>query len=52
MTLPLAQYMEQATVTDEAIQAYFDKNKERLVNPEQVHLQWIELTQEKIAEGL
>jgi len=52
VTLPLAQYMERATVTDAAIQAYFDKNKERLLNPEQVRVQWIELKLAQLAEGL
>ena len=52
VTLPLSRYLEQAVVSEEAVSEYFDKNRANLVNPEQVQLQWIELTQEKIAGDL
>jgi peptidyl-prolyl cis-trans isomerase D len=35
-----------------AIQDYFEKNKDRFVNPEQVQLQFIELKLAQIAEGI
>ena len=51
VVLPLAQYASRVAVDDAAIQDYFDKNRERLVNPEQVQLQFIEMKLAQIAEG-
>lgn len=50
--LPLAKYAAQATVDDAAIGEYFEKNKERLVNPEQARVQYIELKLAHIAENI
>lgn len=52
VVLPLAQYAARVTVEDSAIQEYFEKNKERFVNPEQVQIQFIELKLAQIAEGV
>lgn len=50
--LSLAKYADQATVDDAAITDYFEKNKERFFNPEQVRVQYIELKLAQIAEGV
>jgi len=52
VVLPLAHYVAQATVEDGAIQQYFEQNKERFVNPEQVQVHFIELKLATIAEGV
>ena len=52
MTLSLEKYLAGASVDDAAIQDYFEKNKDRFVNPEQVQLQFIELKLAQIAEGI
>jgi peptidyl-prolyl cis-trans isomerase D len=43
LTLPLAQYVAKATVEENAIQDYFEKNPERFIHPEQVQIQFLEL---------
>lgn len=50
--LSLAKYVTQATVDNVAIADYFEKNKERFFNPEQVRVQFIELKLAQIAEGI
>ncbi len=50
--LPLEKYLAGATVDDAAIRNYFEKNKDRFVNPEQLRLQFIELKLAQIAEGI
>ncbi|HPE74300.1 MAG TPA: SurA N-terminal domain-containing protein, partial [Candidatus Competibacter sp.] len=50
--LSLEKYLAGANVDDAAIQGYFEKNKDRFVNPEQVQLQFIELKLAQIAEGI
>ncbi len=50
--LSLEKYLAGATVDDAAIQDYFEKNKDRFVNPEQVQLQFIELKLTQIGEGI
>jgi peptidyl-prolyl cis-trans isomerase D len=52
VVLSLAKYVTQATVDDAAITDYFEKNKERFFNPEQVRVQFIELKLAQIAEGV
>lgn len=52
VVLPLARYLAKATVDEGAIQDYFQKNQERLVNPEQARLQFIELRLTQIADGI
>ncbi|MBK8751789.1 MAG: SurA N-terminal domain-containing protein [Candidatus Competibacteraceae bacterium] len=52
VVLSLAKYVTQATVDDAAITDYFEKNKERFFNPEQVRVQFIELKLAQIAEGI
>lgn len=52
MTLSLEKYLAGASVDDAAIQDYFEKNKDRFVNPEQVQLQFIELKLAQIAEDI
>ena len=43
LTLPLAQYIAKATVEENAIQDYFQKNPDRFIHPEQVQIQFLEL---------
>lgn len=50
--LPLEKYVAQANVDDKAIAEYFEKNKNRFVNPEQVRVQFVELKLPQIAEGI
>jgi len=52
LTLPLAEYVAKAKVDDAAIQDYFAKNKDRLVNPEKVRVQFIELKLSSIADPI
>jgi peptidyl-prolyl cis-trans isomerase D len=52
LTLPLAEYVAKAKVDDAAIQDYFAKNKDRLVNPEKVQVQFIELKLSSIADPI
>ncbi len=50
--LPLEQYRTEVQVDDAAIQDYFEKNPERLVSPERVQAQFIELKLARIAEEI
>ena len=52
VVLPLARYAARATLDDGAIREYFEKNKDRFVNPEQVRLRFVELKLATIAEGV
>lgn len=51
LVLPLEKYSARTTTVDDpAVQDYFDKHKDRFVNPEQVQVQFIELKLAQIAE--
>lgn len=50
--LPLKNYMSKTTVKDTAVKNYFEENKERFVNPEQVKVRYLELDLEKIAADI
>lgn len=50
--LPLERYVAKASVDDAAIAEYFERNKDRLVNPEQVQVQFVELKLAQVAEGI
>lgn len=50
--LPLEKYVDETTIDDTAISEYFQENKERFVNPEQVKVRYLELDLEKIAEDI
>ena len=50
--LALENYVAKITVEDAKIQEYFEKNKHRFVNPEQVQVQFIELKLAQLAEGV
>ena len=52
VVLSLERYIAQASVDDAAIEDYFEKNKARFVNPEQVRIQFVELKLAQIAEGV
>ncbi len=52
VVLPLERYVAQASVDEDAIKDYFEKNKDRFVNPEQVQVQFVELRLPQIAEGI
>jgi peptidyl-prolyl cis-trans isomerase D len=50
--LPLEKYVDKTTVDESAISEYFQENKDRFVNPEQVKVRYLELDLEKIAEDI
>lgn len=50
--LSLENYVAKVTVEDAKILEYFEKNKHRFVNPEQVQVQFIELKLAQLAEGV
>lgn len=52
VVLPLEKYIAQASADEEAIKAYFAKNQDRFVNPEQVQVQFVELKLAQVAEGI
>ncbi len=52
VVLPLERYVAKASVDDAAIAEYFERNKDRLVNPEQVQVQFVELKLAQVAEGI
>jgi peptidyl-prolyl cis-trans isomerase D len=52
VVLPLEKYVAQASVDDAAIKDYFEQNRDRFVNPEQVQVQFIELKLAQIADGI
>ncbi|MCK7577416.1 MAG: SurA N-terminal domain-containing protein [Chromatiales bacterium] len=52
VVLPLEKYVAQASVNDAAIKEYFEQNRNRFVNPEQVQVQFIELKLAQIADGI
>ena len=52
VVLPLERYIAKASVDDAAIAEYFERNKDRLVNPEQVQVQFVELKLAQVAEGI
>ena len=52
VVLPLAPYVARASVDDAAIQAYFEKNKARLANPEQARIQFVELKLAEIGKSI
>jgi len=52
LVLPLESYLAQTTVTDEAIEKYYQENTERFMDPEQVRLQYLELTTAQLAEDI
>ncbi len=51
VVLPLERYVAKASVDDAAIAEYFERNKDRLVNPEQIQVQFVELKLAQVAEG-
>lgn len=52
VVLPMERYVAKASVDDAAIAEYFERNKDRLVNPEQVQVQFVELKLAQVAEGI
>lgn len=52
VVLSLERHVAKTTVDDTAIKEYFDNNKDRFVNPEQVQVQFVELKLAQIAEGI
>jgi peptidyl-prolyl cis-trans isomerase D len=50
--LPLKEYVDKTTVEETAVREYFEENKARFVNPEQVKVRYLELDLEKIAEDI
>ena len=52
LVLPLAPHVAKASVDEPAIADFFEKNKDRFVNPEQVQVQFIELKLSQVAERI
>lgn len=50
--LPLKKYKDKVTVDESAVKEYFQENKDRFINPEQVKVRYLELDLEKIAEDI
>ena len=50
ITLPLANYQENVSVEETAIEAYYQENKDRFLNPEQVQIQYLELKLDQLAK--
>lgn len=50
--IPQARFADTVEIKPEDIQAYYDKNKARFSEPEQVRLQYLELSLDTIAAGL
>ncbi|MFP5505041.1 MAG: SurA N-terminal domain-containing protein [Gammaproteobacteria bacterium] len=52
LRLPLARYLEAAAVTPEQVAAFYEENKSRFVEPEQIRVQYLELSLDTLAAGL
>lgn len=50
--IPMARYLEKAEVKPDEIAAFYEANKARFVEPEQVRIQYLELSLDSIAAGL
>lgn len=50
--IPMARYLEKAEVKPDEVAAFYEANKSRFVEPEQVRLQYLELSLDTIAAGL
>ena len=50
--LPLAEAKDAITVDDEQIASYYEQNENRFMSPEQVKVQYLELTLEAMAEDI
>ena len=50
--LPMARYVDSVNITPEQVAAFYDANKARFMEPEQVRLQYLELSLDVIAAGL
>ncbi len=51
-TLPLDPYEKAATVTDAAVQAYYDAHKSSYMTPETVDLHYAQITLDQVAAGI
>ncbi len=49
-SFPFSEYISQATVSEDEIKAYYDKNKNALIIPEKVNVEYILLPREKIMD--
>ncbi len=52
LTVPKAKFSDDVTVTDEEKQAYYDEHKLEFEQPEQVNLQYLVVSKDKLAEAL
>lgn len=52
LRLPVARYFETAEVAPEKIAVFYEENKARFVEPEQIRLQYLELSLDTLAAGL
>lgn len=50
--MPMARYLDKAEVRPEEVEAFYAENKARFVEPEQVRLQYLELSLDSIAADL
>jgi len=52
LTFPVARYLDQAEVSDEALQAYYDQHATRFSEPERVRIAWLELDSQQLATAV
>ncbi len=52
LIVPVDQFIENAVVSDDALQSYYDANKERYAIPEKVSLQYVELSVDGVAKSV
>lgn len=52
LRVPIARYVDAATVKPEAVSAFYESNKTRFTEPEQVKLQYLELSLDTLTKGL
>ncbi len=52
LMVPVDQFIEKATVSDEALKSHYDANQERYATPEKVSLQYVELTMDGVAKSV
>jgi len=50
--LPFSRYLEQTNVDDAAVEAYFEENKDRFMEPERVQLHYLDISVEQLAETI
>ncbi|MEZ5584687.1 MAG: SurA N-terminal domain-containing protein [Candidatus Competibacteraceae bacterium] len=52
VTLPYSRYLEQTKVDDDAIETYFQENKDRFMEPERVQLHYLDISVNQLAKTI